>query len=142
MAGKSKSLKWNGKAVTAKMQAAQVTGVNQTMAACVTDAKSRHPWQNRSGILEGGIDIANFAAPHAQGVKGTWGVRDVVYARAIEDGATIVPKRAKALAIPQADGSLRFASSVTIPPYPYLRPAADRQYPLLPERIRKAYERS
>lgn len=142
MAGKTKSLKWYGKAVTAKMRAAQVEGVNRTMAACVAEAKSRHPWQNRTGLLEGAIDIADFAAPHDQGVKGTWGVRDMAQARILEEGGTIKPVRAKALAIPQPDGSVRFASSVTIPPYPYLRPAADKQYPLLGERIRKAFERS
>lgn len=141
MAGKTKSLKWYGKAVTEKMAAAQVEGVNRTMAACVTRAKSNHPWQNQSGLLEGAIDIAGYAAPSGNGVKGTWGVRDMVQARILEEGGTIFPRRAKALAIPQADGSLRFASSVTIPPYPYLRPAADVEYPNLAERIRKAFER-
>ena len=138
---KTKSLKWYGKAVTEKMAAAQVAGVNQTMAACVVRAKANHPWQNRTGLLEGAIDIADYAAPHATGVKGTWGVRDMVQARILEEGGTIVPRRAKALAIPQADGSLGFASSVRIPPYPYLRPAADIEYPKLAERIRKAFER-
>ncbi len=141
MAGKTKSLKWYGKAVTQKMQAAQVIGVNQTMSACVVDAKTKHPWQNRTGLLEGAIDIAEYAAPHATGVKGTWGVRDMAQARILEEGGTIRPVRAKALAIPQADGSVRFASSVTIPAYPYLRPAGDREYVKLAERIRKAFER-
>lgn len=141
MAGKSKSLKWYGKAVTAKMEQAQVDGVNRTMAACVVRAKSNHPWQNRTGLLEGAIDIANPAAPHSGGVKGTWGVRDMAQARILEEGGTIVPVRAKALAIPQSDGSVRFVSSVTIPPHPYLRPAADIEYPTLAERIRKAFEK-
>jgi hypothetical protein len=141
MAGKTKSLNWFGKAVTAKMEAAQIEGVNRTMAACVTEAKSSHPWQNRTGLLEGAIDVASYAQPHESGVKGTWGVRDMVQARILEEGGTIKPKKAKALAIPQADGSVRFASSVTIPPHPYLRPAADKQYVRLGERIRKAFER-
>jgi len=141
LAGKTKSLKWYGKAVTQKMEKAQVEGVNRTMQACVVRAKSKHPWQNRTGLLEGAIDVANFAEPHASGVKGTWGVRDMAQARILEEGGTIKPVRAKALAIPQADGSVRFASSVTIPPYPYLRPAADEEYPGLAERIRKAFER-
>lgn len=141
MAGKTKSLKWYGKAVTEKMAKAQVEGVNRTMQACVVRAKGNHPWQNQSGLLEGAIDVADYAAPHASGVKGTWGVRDMVQARILEEGGSIVPRSLKALAIPQADGSLRFASSVTIPPYPYLRPAADVEYPGLAERIRKAFER-
>lgn len=141
MAGKTKSLKWYGKAVTQKMEQAQIEGVNKTMAACVVRAKGNHPWQNRSGLLEGAIDVASYAAPHDNGVKGTWGVRDMAQARILEEGGTIVPRKAKALAIPQADGSVRFVTSVTIPPYPYLRPAADIEYPGLAERIRKAFER-
>jgi len=142
MAGKSKSLKWYGKAVTEKMERAQIEGVNRTMSACVVEAKSSHPWRNRTGLLEGAIDIADYATPNATGVKGVWGVRDMVQARIVELGGTIKPKRAKALAIPQADGSVRFASSVTIPPYPYLRPAADKHYGELAARIRRAFERS
>lgn len=146
MAGKTKSLKWSGKAVSEKMRKAQIVGVNRTMAACVVEAKRNHPWQNRTGLLEGGIDIADYAAPYAKaglsGVKGTWGVRDMVQAQILEKGGTIRPVRAKALAIPQADGSLRFVSSVTIPPYPYLRPAADKEYVRLGERIRAAFERA
>lgn len=141
MAGKTKSLKWYGKAVSAKMAAAQVAGINQTMSACVVQAKANHPWQNQTGLLEAAIDIAEYAAQHASGAKGVWGVRDMAQARILEEGGTIRPVNAKHLAIPQADGSVRFASSVTIPPYPYLRPAADVQYPNLAELIRKAFER-
>lgn len=142
MARTPKSLKWNGKAVTARMQGAQVQGVNATMAACVNHAKSNHDWQNRTGVLEGGIGIAAYAAPAGGGVKGTWGVQDVLYARMMETGGTIVPKVAKALAVPLPEGGIALVQSVTIPARPYLRPAADAQYPKLPERIRRAYERS
>jgi hypothetical protein len=137
-----KSLVWHGEAVTAKMREAQRLGVNQTMAACVQDAKSTHAWQNRTGVLEGGIDVAEYAADDGRGVSGTWGVRDVKYALIHELGGTIVPKQAKALAIPQADGSVRFVASVTIPPRPYLRPAGDRNYPDLPGRIRRNFEKA
>ena len=136
-----KSLVWRGKQVTAKMRAAQQDGVNRTMAACVTQAKGSHGWKNRTGVLEGGIDVIDYAEPIADGVKGVWGVRDVVYALIHELGGVIVPKRAKALAIPQPDGGVVFAQSVTIPANPYLRPAADVQYPLLAGRIRKAFQR-
>lgn len=141
MAGKSKSLKWNGKAVTAKMRSAQVTGVNQTMAACVAGAKRNHTWNNRTGVLEGAIDIAEYAAPVAGGVKGTWGARDVVYARIHELGGTITPKTAKALAVPLPEGGVALVQSVTIPARPYLRPEADKEYPKLAGRIKKAFER-
>lgn len=141
MAGKSKSLKWYGKAVTEAMRDAQILGVNQTMSACVVRAKTKHPWQNRTGLLEGAIDIASFAAAQGNGVKGTWGVRDMIQARILEEGGTIVPKKAKALAIPQTDGSVKFVARVTIPAYPYLRPAADLEYSKLAERIQKAFEK-
>lgn len=139
---KTKSLKWFGKAVSAKMRAAQIAGMNRTMAACVADAKQTHDWNNQTGVLEGGIDIADYAEPEADGVAGTWGVRDVAYARIHELGGTIVPRNAKALVIPQPDGSVRFVKSVTIPARPYLRPAADRHYPKLARHIRKAFEKS
>ena len=137
-----KSLVWNGAAVTGRMRAAQLAGVNATMGACVVEAKSSHAWQNRTGVLEGGIGIAEFAHVEGAGVAGVWGVQDVRYALIHELGGTIVPKVAKALAIPQKDGSVRFVKSVTIPPRPYLRPAADKLYPTLAGRIRKAYDKS
>ena len=134
------NLTWNGPAISEKMRAAQIVGVNRTMGACVNHAKRNHPWKNRSGILEGGINLVAFAAVDGAGVKGTWGVNDVRYALALEIGAVIKPVKAKALAIPQPDGSVRFAKSVTIPAMPYLRPAADAIYPSLAARIRRAYE--
>ena len=137
----AKSLVWNGAAVTERMRKAQIQGVNRTMGACVVEAKGNHAWQNRTGVLEGGIDIADYAAQDGAGVAGTWGVRDVKYALIHELGGTIVPVKAKALAIPQEDGGVRFAKSVTIPARPYLRPAADSKYPLLAGNIRVAYDK-
>ena len=136
------SLVWKGKAVTERMRAAQIAGVNATIGACVVEAKNSHAWKNRTGILEGGIDIVDYAAVDGAGVQGVWGVRDVRYALIHELGGTIVATRAKALAIPQPDGSVRFVKSVTIPPRPYLRPAADKLYPSLAGRIRAAYDKS
>ncbi len=134
-----KSLVWNGDKVTAKMREAQKRGINFVMAECVKDAKANHSWHNQSGVLEGGIGIATFASEDQAGVVGTWGVQDVAYALIHELGGVITPKAAKALAIPQEDGSVRFAKSVTIPARPYLRPAADRQYPRLTDAIRAAF---
>lgn len=137
----SKSLVWHGEAISDRMRKAQIIGVNATMGACVVQAKGSHAWQNRTGVLEGGIDVVEYAYEIATGVQGTWGVRDVVYALIHELGGTITAKTAKALAIPQEDGSVRFAKSVTIPAHPYLRPAGDAKYPTLPERIRSAYDK-
>ncbi|MFZ5747899.1 MAG: phage morphogenesis protein [Pseudomonadota bacterium] len=136
----SKSLVWKGAAVTERMRKAQIVGVNDTMSACVVTSKRNHDWRYRNGALEGGIGIAVPAAPDGHGVRGTWGVQDVNYARIHELGGTITPKTAKALAIPLPDGGVAFAASVTIPARPYLRPSADTNYPSLPDRIRKAYD--
>lgn len=136
-----KSLVWKGEAVTARMRKAQIQAVNAIMGKCVVEAKNSHAWQNRTGVLEGGIGIAVYAAEDAQGVRGVWGVQDVRYALIQELGGTITAKTAKALAIPLPDGGVAFAHSVTIPARPYLRPAGDKMYPLLGDRIRLAYDK-
>lgn len=136
----TKSLTWNGDVVNERMKQAAIAGVDRTMGQCVTHAKANHPWQNRTGILEGDIQIQEYAVPAGAGVKGVWGVRsESRQALILELGGTIVPVKAKALKIPMPDGSFRFVKSVTIPPYPYLRPAADQIYPRLSDNIRKAY---
>lgn len=137
----SENLNWNGPAITERLRAAQIEGVNRTMAACAVQAKRNHEWQNRTGVLEGAIGIVDYAVPEGSGVRGTWGVQDVRYALIQELGGVVVPLVAKALAF-EIDGQLVFAKSVTIPARPYLRPAADALYPSLAVRIRKAYERS
>lgn len=138
----SKSLTWNGEAVSARMKAAQVAAVNATMGAAVNHAKRNHPWKNRTGILEGAINITDPARPIATGVEGVWGVNDAVQARILEVGGVITAKNAAALAIPIPGGGVVFRKSVTIPAYPYLRPAGDATYPSLGMRIRKAYDSS
>lgn len=138
----SESLTWNGPALTAKMRAAQKLGVNATMAAAVRHAKANHTWQNQTATLEGSIKIAEFAREEGAGVVGTWGSTDVLYALIHELGGVIVPVRAKALKIPQPDGSFRFVKSVKIPARPYLRPAADTTYPNLAGNIKAAFEGS
>lgn len=136
-----KTLIWRGDEVTSKMRSAQIEGVNATMAACVVHAKRMHPWENQSGILEGAINIIDYARLAARGVRGVWGVQDAIQARILELGGVIEPVNAKALAIPQDDGGVVFVQSVTIPEMPYLRPAADGTYPALPMYIRRAYDR-
>lgn len=135
------SLTWNGPAVTERMRRAQIAAVNATMGAAVNHAKRHHPWKNRTGILEGAINVVEGAAPIATGVQGIWGVNDAVQALMLELGGVIRPKTAKALAIPQPGGGVRFVSQVTIPAYPYLRPAADVTYPALAGRIQRAFDK-
>src|SRR3546814_11876305 len=106
------------------------------MAASVARAKRNHDWQNRTATLEGAIDIVDYAAPQERsGVKGTWGVRDVAYAFIHELGGTIKAKGAKALHF-VVGGEHVVVKQVTIPARPYLRPAADAEYPKLAQRIK------
>lgn len=138
----SGSLKWRGDELIRKVQEAQVYGVNATMAQCVEQAKNNHAWNNQTGTLEGSIAIAEYATREGSGVVGTWGSRDVRYARIHELGGVIVPVRAKALKFKLPDGSFRVVESVRIPARPFLRPAADAIYPKLKDNIRKALERT
>lgn len=134
-------LKWLGRQVSEKLRRAQVAGVNATMSAAVIRARRNHPWSNRTATLEGAIDIADYAAPAARGVRGVWGVRDVVYARIHELGGVIRPVRARALTIVDRGEIVAVVQEVTLPARPYLRPAADAEYPGLAGRIRTAFER-
>ena len=137
------SVKWYGRQVSEKMRKAQILGVNATMAASVTEAKRNHPWKNQTGILEGSIAIAEPATVQgAGGVKGVWGSRDVRYALIHEVGGVIKPVGKQALKFQLEDGTFVTAKKVTIPARPYLRPAADKEYPKLAQRIRKAFENS
>ncbi len=111
------TVRWNGKKVLAKVRKAQIVGINQTMAAAERHAIANHTWKNRTGILEGSIGIATFARPKGRGVAGEWGSQDVVYALVHELGS----------------------AKQNIPARPYLRPAADAEYPGLTRRIRRAY---
>lgn len=137
----SKSLTWNGDAVKKSWKQAQIDGVNATMGAAVVHAKRNHPWQNRTGLLEGAINVTDPARPIATGVEGVWGVNDAVQARILEVGGVIAAKNADALAIPLPGGGVVFRKSVVIPAYPYLRPAGDATYPSLAMRISKAHAR-
>lgn len=152
---KSKSITWKGKALTEKMRQAQILGVNTTMGECVTHAKANHPWQNQTAVLEGSIDIAEFAHPIAGGVEGKWGSKDVEYARIHELGGVIkhpggtpyfTGEDGKAVFVSlndprAADLPKTAAHDITIPARPYLRPAADVKYPELAANIKKAHEK-
>lgn len=129
------SLNWRGPEVIARVRQAELWGVNATMAASVIHAKSSHAWQNRTGILEGSIGIAEPAAPTGTGVRGVWGSKDVRYALIHELGGTIQPKNKPWLVFKIGEHWVR-AKQVTIPARPYLRPAADAEYPGLADRIR------
>lgn len=115
------ALKWEGDRLNKAMEKAQIKAVNATMAAAVIRAKKNHTWQNVTGILERSITIADFARSVDRGVRGIWGSLDVVYALIHELG-----------------GQAGRGRKVTIPARPYLRPAADAEYPSLARNIKKA----
>ncbi len=108
------SLDWKGDELKSRFRRAQVEGIEATMAAAVVHAKRNHPWINRTGILERSIDIIIHAKATRNGARGVWGSIAVVYALIQELGGRFIPAR------------------------PYLRPAADAQYPGLARRIKAA----
>lgn len=115
------ALKWEGDKLLSKVKRAEIEGVNATMAASAIHAKRNHPWRNVTGILERSIDIVQFAKSTGRAVVGTWGSRDVRYALIHELG-----------------GMAGRGRKTRIPARPYLRPAADAQYPGLARRIKRA----
>lgn len=150
----SQSLNWLGPALSEKMRQAQKTGVNKTMQDCVVHAKGNHPWDNETGILEGSINIAEFAREEGAGVVGSWGSMDVEYARIHELGGVIQHPGGTPYFIGE-DGMAVFVRKddpraadlpktkphqIVMPARPYLRPAADAKYPELASNIKKAFE--
>ena len=117
------TVKWRGKQVLSKLRRAQVKGVNVTMGASAEHAKNNHPWTSRTFELEASIGIATFARAKGRGVSGIWGSLDIAYALIHELGSEA-------------------SSGQNIPARPYLRPAADAQYPALASNIRKAFKRA
>lgn len=104
---------WRGPEVLQNVTKAAAFGIDQTLALCVADAKGNHSFTNRTGLLEGSIQSR---AAKQQGVKvvGVWGSFSVIYAIFIEAG------------------------TAKMSPMPFLRPAADKNYPSLPDRINAA----
>ena len=122
---------WKGGVVISKLQRAQITGVNTTMAAAVLHAKQNHGpgahgqgrFETQTASLERSVRIVEAAKRIVGGAKGTWGSTDTVYARRIELG--FQGKDAK-------------GRVVDARAFPFLIPAAQTEYPKLAGRIRVA----
>lgn len=97
------SIRWNGKAVKARMRKAMVDGVNKTMSDAVEHARRNHEWNDQTGNLTRSIQVTKFAYSDEKGVVGQWGSTDVEYALIQELGGVIEPKNTKYLAIPVTD---------------------------------------
>ncbi len=126
------SLNWKGDAIKARLVAAQKSGVNTTMAACILHAKANHGagahgaqrFESQTGELERSTRIVQAAKRIGAAVVGRWGSLNNVYARRIELGF---------------QGQDARGASVNAPAYPYLFPAARVEYPKLAARIKAAY---
>lgn len=125
------ALDWQGDDVKRKMEGASALGIDATMSAAIMAARQGHGagargmgrFQSQSGELERGTRIVQRAARRGRHVVGRWGVIAVVYARRIELGFQGKDSRGRVIAAR---------------PYPYLRPAAEKEYPNLKRRIRTA----
>lgn len=108
------TLNWNGDALIRRVRAAAVAGVNETVDAARDDARASHEWVNRTGQLEEEIvsEHADPAAPNPTARFGTTRRRGF-YGLFHEEGTKHEYER------------------------PFLRPAADRDFPSLAARIRR-----
>lgn len=113
------SLKWEGDKLIKKIDDCVKRGIDQTMAEAAIYAKQNHPWRNRTGTLEGSIRPVVEAHKKGSEFVGVWGSVDVDYALVLELGSF---------------------GRAGVPPYPYLRPAADAIYPRLPSNIKNCLD--
>ncbi len=111
------ALIWRGKQVNDLMVKATKFGVDKVMEQASIHAKNNHPWRNRTGILEGSIRPVMEAREQGNSIVGLWGSVDVNYAIFLELG------------------------TMRMQAFPYLRPAADVNYPNLKGFIREAFKR-
>ena len=111
-------VRWTGEKVAERIAEAARRAIDETNAEAVAAAKGDHPWTNRTGTLEGAIQMRP-AAQEADGeIVGLFGAFAVAYAIYLELG------------------------TARMPPYPFLRPAADAAWGELGARIRANLEAS
>lgn len=111
----SSRVEWNGREVLQNVSRAAMKGIDKTLADCTREAKRNHTFTNRSTILEGSIR-AEPSRQEGRRIVGKWGSFEVEYALYVEVG------------------------TATSAPYPYLRPAADLNYPELAANIAQFME--
>ena len=127
---------WYGKKVSKKTEIATRVAMDKTMAACIAEAKKLVPV--KTGLLQGSIRMKPTANLGGR-LIGYWGSFNVKYAIYVELGTKphiIRPKNKKALYWPGAAHPVMVVHHPGTEKRPYLRPAADREYPLLRRRIK------
>lgn len=125
------ALNWKGDAVKRAFAGAAASAIDATMSAATMQAKENHSagahgqqrFVTHTSELERSIRISKSARRKGNAVVGTWGSIGVVYARRIEMG------------FQGKDSAGRVFNQ---PAFPFLRPAADVEYPKLAGRIRRA----
>jgi len=123
------SLNWKGKDVADAVVSAARRGMDGCLAACVRTAKSEHSFHNRTGILEGSIQIAQFAHEEDNALVGQWGSKGVKYAKAVEQGTD-------PYIIRNGFGRGILIHHPGLKGRPFLQPAAEKHYPELKARIK------
>lgn len=122
------ALRWEGDRLIRKMHRAEAEAVNTTMAACVKHAKAGHGkgahaqkrFVTRSSDLERSLRIIQPAKRQRNATVGLWGSVGLAYARRIELGF---------------QGKDKLGRVYDQTGFPFLRPAADAEYPKLGDRI-------
>lgn len=143
---------WRGGTVADRMSTAAAVGVDHTMAECVARAKEDHPafppasqpntrFHSRTGFEVGSVGIMEEAdLRDGSRVGGRWGA-DTAYSLFLEIGTSTEGPTAEQRAL-EAGGDASMIQPPIGPlmaPRPFLRPAADVEYPLLAARIGAAY---
>jgi hypothetical protein len=129
------ALNWKGDQVKRTYARAAALGIDATMSAANMHAKRNHSagahgskrFVTRKSPLERSIRTQTPARQRGSSVVGTWGSTGIVYARRIEMGFQGKDSRGRVF---------------DQPAFPFLRPAADVEYPKLAGRIRRAASRA
>jgi hypothetical protein len=129
------ALNWKGDQVKRTYANAAALAIDATMSAAIMHAKQNHSagahgmkrFVTQKSPLERSIRIKTPARQRGGTIVGTWGSIGIVYARRIEMG------------FQGKDSAGRVFNQ---PAFPFLRPAADVEYPKLAGRIRRAASRA
>ncbi len=122
------SLNYKGQEVAASIVSGARRAMDGLMATCVQGAKREHSFRNRTGILEGSIQM-EATREEGNALVGRWGSYSVKYALYIEQGTD-------PYVIRNGFGRGILIKHPGLRPRPFLMPQAEANYPSLPDRIR------